>query len=508
MNEQSKETDKSNNESEYILFHFKNNNFFKNSIQNSTKKNINNSNNNNKNNSPIIVEKTNINFNKEKSLKSPFTNLILREKIESDKVNNFFNKGEKLKLKLNDGKRISTNNSTKNFLIINRFETIVSKDSKIKENNNFDNKTLYKEKNNNNKIQKNYINNGISQKTKRVSTGQQTFIDMNYIDNNNRNIEVKFNYKSKKNEIINIPIKNKLTKNNSNNNRNINIKLKSNFENNNNSSLIYIPIPQIKLNNEEKEKKENNKENNKENKNNNENKKEIKNNKIINNFINLEHLNNYSKGNFDSLSINELNYVSVYDPNYKKNRTQRLIKNRSNIVSFDDVQLNEKKNPMSIRELYRQMISAKEKEDKKKRFILKKKKIKNFLKKKNEQIKNKYKIFNSNLISLEQYTLDRINKKKSLNNKIKIKDCKRKIIINNKNSSYYINNLKLNTIKKTKKELNENIFTNILRSLSLENNKINNPKFNSKNNNKRSQINILTMIELNDKKKHIIKKYN
>ena len=154
------------------------------------------------------------------------------------------------------------------------------------------------------------------------------------------------------------------------------------------------------------------------------------------------------------------------------------------------------------------MISSKEKGDKKKKYILKKKKIKNCLQKKSEQIKNKYKIFNSNLISLEQYTLDRINKKKALNNKIKINDYKRIIIKNNKNSSYYINNLKTNAIKNTKKELNENIFTNILRSLSIENENINNVKFNVKNNNKRSHINILTMIELNNKQKNILKKYN
>ena len=507
MNEQSKETDKSNNESEYILFPLKNNNFFKNNIQDSAKKSINNSNNNNnKNNSPIKFDKTNINFNKDKNLKSPFTNLILKEKIESDKLNNFLSKGDKLKLKMNNRKKVSNNNSTKDFLIINRFETIVSKNSKINENDKIDKNTLYKEKNDN-KIQKNNINKSVSQKTKMVSTGQQTFIDMDFINKNNKNIEVKFNFKNKKNAIINIPIRNKLTKNYSSNNGNSNFRLNYNFEKNkNNSSIIYIPIPQIKLNNEGKENNKENKVNN-ENNENYENKEIIKNNKIINNFINSEHFNNYSKANFDSLSINEFNYHSVNDSNYKINKTQRLIKNRSNIVSFDDVQLDEKKNIMSIRELYRQMISAKEKEDKKKKFILKKNKIKNCLKKKNEEIKKKYKIFNSKLISLEQYTLDRINKKKSLNNKIKINnDFKRKIIINNKNSSYYINKFKPNAFKNTKKELNENIFTNILRSLSIENNKINNIKLNIKNNNKRSQINILTMIELNDKKKNIIKK--
>ena len=178
MNEQSKETDKSNNESEYILFPLKNN-FSKNNIQDSAKKNINNSNNNNKNNSPIKFDKTNINFNKDKNLKSPFTNLILKEKIESDKLNNFINKGEKRIHKLNR-KKISNNNSTKDFLIINRFETIVSKNSKINENDKIDKNTLYKEKNDN-KIQKNNINKSVSQKTKMVSTGQQTFMDMDFI---------------------------------------------------------------------------------------------------------------------------------------------------------------------------------------------------------------------------------------------------------------------------------------------------------------------------------------
>ena len=516
MNDELKEEDsKSNYESDYIIFHSKHNNLFlKKNGQSKNKKIINMSRNKferSSSNQDIIM-----NNNKEEEVKSPFTNLMLREKISSTKFTNFLRNGEKLKLRLNN----DTNNSTKDFLIINKFETINHKKNNNnikKKTNDIDNKNVFKEskkdiikylnKNyNKNKNKRNILKNiDITQKTKKVSQGQQTYMDMNSFNNiindgiNYKQFDFNFKQNNRNDSIRNIPIKNKLTKtylqssedvnnkinsniNNKdinknidkNNNRNINKNINSNLNilENNSSSLLYLSNPPIK---------------------------EINENKInTNNIFNYEKIN-YSKDIFDSKSMNELNYTPGNTSNVKMNKTQRLIKNHSNIVSLDEVIIDDKRNFMSLRELYRQMISNKVKNNKKNKSILKKKKIKDYLKKKNEKNINKKK-FNSNLISLEQYTLEKIKKKREFSHKIKIYNYNGKNIINNKNSSYNMFILKTNGIKSAKREFNDNIFSNILRSLSSDN-KINNEKYNMKIN-KHSHINIMTMIQLNNEIKN------
>ena len=505
MIEQSKEEEKSNNESDYIIFHSKKN--FKKANNSSNQKFFNKT----KYNKKYISSAKELNINNS-NFKSPFTNLILREKINSNKYNKFLQKGEKNKYKLNN-RNVKSSNSTKEFLVINKYKTNTNKNN-LNENAKNNNKETKNNliKNSKNNFNRNIINSVKSvetpQKIQKVSTGQQTFNEMNYI-NNFKNVELNFNYKNsryKNNKnrnktIVNIPIGKKLTKNilriltktentnfknnNIGNNNNIenndNFEDNNNFENNNNfeknnntSELICPSNPQTKQANE------------------------IYN---INNFINSEQLNS-SKDNFDSISIKDPNNMSGNIYKNRLNKTHRLIKNRSNFVSFDEVQIDEKKNFMSIRELYRQMISAKEKEDKNKKnkSALKKKKLKSYLKKKNEKNIKKNKVFNTNLMSLEQYTFERLNKKRETNNQMKIIDYINKRIRNGKSNFYYKYNLKMKPIKDSKNELNENIFTNILNSLSYENNyNINNKKNFENSNNKRSHINILTMLELNNK---------
>ena len=382
MQKELKEEDnKSNNESDYIIFHLKHNNsFLKKNPQESNQNII--SANHKLENSPSIKDiNTNINKNNEKNIKNPFTNLILREKINSFKFNKFLNNRVKPKIKLDN----KNNNSTREFLIINKYETIIPKNHNNKYINEDNNKTIYNNgirniKKNFNKNSKLILKkNNIAEKIKKVSTGQQTFMDMNFI-NNFKNVDFNYNYNynnktinnnnktinnnnktiNNNNNIKNIPIKNKLnfdfTKN-----KNININIKNNNYNNiientpNTSALLYVPNQTIKKNNENDINIINDNNNN-----NNININNINNISNINNIINHEYLNN-SKDIFDSLSRNEISYATGNNSQLKRNKTQRLIKNKSNIVSFDEIHIDEKKNSMSIRELYRQMIANKEK---------------------------------------------------------------------------------------------------------------------------------------------------
>ena len=505
-----KEEEKSNNESDYIIFHPKINNLTnKKDNQTTNQKFINKP--KSQSNKRIISPNKEININNE-IYNSPFTNLILREKLNSDKFINFISNEDKLKLKLNN-RNFMPNNSTKEFLVINKYKTLINN---INENDKTTNKETKNKifKNGKNNFNKNLIKyGGTPRKINKVSTGQQTIMDINNI-NEFKNDELNLNYKkphknNKNNNIINIPIRKKLTKNilsildknennvlkinniiknyyniKSNNNidnknnieNNNNIDNKNNIENTNNKSSTLLNSPNPKM----KQTKQIHYENNK------------------NNIINSEQYN-YSKDNFDSISINDLNQNSRNIFNNKLNKTQRLIKNSSHIVSFDEVQIYDRNNFMSFREFHRQMISSKEKEDKnkKKKFMLKKKNLKNYLKKKNIKKNKTYKTFNTNLVSMEQYTFERFNKKKGINKQIKINDYINKRIKYYKNSTYYKYNIKSKEDNNSKNVLNENIFNNILKSISNDNNYKN--KNEKHKNNKHSFINILTMLELNNK---------
>ena len=204
-----KEEEKSNNESDYIIFHPKINNLTnKKDNQTTNQKFINKP--KSQSNKRIISPNKEININNE-IYNSPFTNLILREKLNSDKFINFFSNEDKLKLKLNN-RNFMPNNSTKEFLVINKYKTLINN---INENDKTTNKETKNKifKNGKNNFNKNLIKyGGTPRKINKVSTGQQTIMDINNI-NEFKNDELNLNYKklhknNKNNNIINIPIRN------------------------------------------------------------------------------------------------------------------------------------------------------------------------------------------------------------------------------------------------------------------------------------------------------------
>jgi hypothetical protein len=355
-----------------------------------------------------------------------------------------------------------------------------------------------------------------TEKKKMVSKGQQTIMKANnidilknndfisdYNDYNNRNDNNNINNDMKKYQI-----KNKLTKNNFKSKDIINIRIKginNNYINNihneisgynhkesNNSSLVN------NISNLSPKNKQNNYNYTSE--------KKIK----INNYIQNE-INSFNKENYKSKNINEVNYIlpNNYNYNYNyKNKTYRINRNNSNIVSLDDVLIDDRSKITSLREFYRQMISNKKSINKKKynnKSILKNSKIREYLNKNAKKKAFDKKKFNSNLISLEQYTLDKKRNKKNFSAKIKINNCNSNYAINNNIISYYLYNLDTNGMKHKKIDLNENIFSSILRSLSSENyRKNNNNEQYNKTTHKSSHINILTMIKLNNRIKNNI----
>jgi hypothetical protein len=259
---------------------------------------------------------------------------------------------------------------------------------------------------------------------------------------------------------MNFPIKNKLRKVNSNANGNIHIKINKNMDK-------FININQKNF-------------------------KSIKNNEN----------SQYSNEIFESFATNN-NYHSANNSKNRINYTKNINRNQNNAINFNNYQNDKGKNFISVREFFRQMASSKEKKYKKQKLSLKKKKIMDYLKKSNKSKKDNYQAFTSNLVSLEQYTLEKRNKKKELINKIKLNDCNGKKIKREKSCLFYGFNLKINDFRNSKSELKDNIFNNMLSSLSSDKN--NEENFCSKLN-KRSHINILTMLELSNNKEHQFKK--
>ena len=456
MNLLKEELNKSNNESDYILFHLKNNKlYFEKTAQKKSRKIINNSKNNFTNNSSIKDKNMEKSRDIQKTIKIPFTNLILREKINYSKNDNYFNE-ELSKIYFNKEK-FKSENEPNNCLLINKYETInqlQSKDNKI------NNKTSYRQVNRNLIIKSNANTlsdkNIIKTKVEKISTGQQTLLQNDIIKN--------YNYKYKKYSFINFPIKNKLRKMNSNEKGNIHIKIKKNMNN-------FISVKQKNLNSI--------------------------------NYINNNENSQYSNEIFESFSTNN-NYHSANNSKKRINYTKNINRIQNNEINYNNNYQNDKrKNFISVREFFRQMASSKDKKNKKQKLSLKKKKIMDYLKKSTKSKKDNYQVFTSNLVSLEQYTLEKNNKKRELINKIKLNDYNGKKIKREKSCLFYGFNLKINDFRNSKSELKDNIFNNMLRSLSRDKN--NEENFCSKLN-KRSHINILTMLELSNNKEHQIKK--
>jgi hypothetical protein len=480
MNSLSKELNKSNNESDYIIFSLKNNKNFKNKeIIESM----------NKTSNHFSINKNKADETKEEK-KLPFTNSIIREKIKVSKIKDSdgnINNGKK-------EKNIDTNKKHDNyeeFLSIYRLLNINSKSAikKIKNNTkskSFDNKKIIiRNLSNNNQEKANniIIPNLLSNK---ISVGQQTLI-------NSISKTVNSDYQSK-NMIVNIPIHSNPIK------KDAELK-RQDIKNYQSRNYLAININNANLNKEKfirnitlEDKTEDKKD------------EEITDYmnyinfpKFMNDYKNINKTNQRNKQNIS----NTINLSELYGLSKKKyfiNKTHRLFRNKSNIVNFNNVKLEEKINTMSIRELYRNLSLLHKNKEKQKKFksVFKNKRIIEYLNKNSDKIENETtKRFNNNLVSLENYT-KKIKLSKNTNQNLKLKKNK------NKTSTRDLNLLSykkyFGTIDKNMQD-NENFFSNILKSFSRVNERINKNKM--KVDNRNFLINIQTMIELNNKSNKI-----
>ena len=477
MNSLSKELNKSNNESDYIIFSLKNNQNFKNKeIIESI----------NKTSNHFSINKNKVDETKEEK-KLPFTNSIIREKIKVSKIKDCddnINNGKK-------EKNIDTNKKHDNyeeFLSIYRLLNINSKRAikKIKNNTkskSFDNKKIIiRNLSNNNQEKANNIivPNLLSNK---ISVGQQTLI-------NSISKTVNSDYKSK-NMIVNIPI-------HSNPIKKYDELKKQDIKNYQSRNYLAININNANLNKEKfirnitlEDKTEDKKD------------EEITDYmnyinfpKFMNDYKNINKTNQRNKQNIS----NTINLSELYGLPKKKyfiNKTHRLFRNKSNIVNFNNVILEEKINTMSIRELYRNLSLLHKSKDKQKKFrsVFKNKRILEYLNKNSDKTeKETTKRFNNNLVSLENYN-KKIKLSKNTNQNLKLK--KNKTLIRDLN---LLSNKKyFGTIDKNVED-NENFFSNILKSFS----RVNERKIKNKMkvDNRNFLINIQTMIELNNKSKN------
>ena len=480
MNSLSKELNKSNNESDYIIFSLKNNKNFKNKEIIESK---------NKTRNHFSINKNKVDETKEEK-KLPFTNSIIREKIKVSKIKDSdgnINNGKK-------EKNIDTNKKHDNyeeFLSIYRLLNINSKSAikKIKNNTkskSFDNKKIIiRNLSNNNQEKANNIivPNLLSNK---ISVGQQTLI-------NSISKTVNSDYQSK-NMIVNIPI-------HSNPIKKYDELKKQDIKNYQSRNYLAININNANLNKEKfirnitlEDKTEDKKD------------EEITDYmnyinfpKFMNDYKNINKTNQRNKQNIS----NTINLSELYGLPKKKyfiNKTHRLFRNKSNIVNFNNVKLEEKINTMSIRELYRNLSLLHKSKDKQKKFksVFKNKRILEYLNKNSDKTeKETIKRFNNNLVSLENYT-KKIKLSKNTNQNLKLKKNKNKTLIRDLN---LLSNKKyFGTIDKNVED-NENFFSNILKSFSRVNERITKNKM--KVDNRNFLINIQTMIELNNKSNKI-----
>ena len=480
MNSLSKELNKSNDESDYIIFSLKNNKNFK------SKEIIESM---NKTRNHFSINKNKVDETKEEK-KLPFTNSIIREKIKVSKIKDSdgnINNGKK-------EKNIDTNKKHDNyeeFLSIYRLLNINSKRAinKIKNNTkskSFDNKKIIiRNLSNNNQEKANNIivPNLLSNK---ISVGQQTLI-------NSISKTVNSDYQSK-NMIVNIPIHSNPIK------KDAELK-RQDIKNYQSRNYLAININNANLNKEKfirnitlEDKTEDKKD------------EEITDYmnyinfpKFMNDYKNINKTNQRNKQNIS----NTINLSELYGLPKKKyfiNKTHRLFRNKSNIVNFNNVKLEEKINTMSIRELYRNLSLLHKNKEKQKKFksVFKNKRILEYLNKNSDKTeKETTKRFNNNLVSLENYT-KKIKLSKNKNQNLKLKKNKNKTLIRDLN---LLSNKKyFGTIDKNVED-NENFFSNILKSFSRVNERITKNKM--KVDNRNFLINIQTMIELNNKSNKI-----
>jgi hypothetical protein len=392
------------------------------------------------NNKSIINDNKNLNEKREEQ-KFTFTNLILRKKLDIEKVSNNINVDKNQKA--NKKEIISEDDQLKKLINIHKLLSIKS----IKSNNKIILKNPINPENNEKKkpIHKNLSNLSLdnlynSKKNKKIfikkeSKGQQTILNNNYSNlnlNHFDNKRISLDANILKNNKFNLERK----------------KSKENIKRNNNNNNNKISINIIdKRNNKELENEEKNEE-------------EI-----------TDYMNNINIPN--SLNNHHNNSISKGDKN--KNKSFRLIHNKSNIVDVGNIKLEQKKYSMSIREIYRNLILTEKNKIKKSKIksVLKNKKIVECMYR-NCFRENKYNIkSNNHLVSLENYTNDRKKILKSnkvlifRKNKNKTLPAELKLIDKNK---------LFGTVKKKHNDDSENFFNNILKSFSRADEKVNKMK--------------------------------
>ena len=392
------------------------------------------------NNKSIINDNKNLNEKREEQ-KFTFTNLILRKKLDIAKVSNNINVDKNQKS--NKKEIISEDDQLKKLINIHKLLSIKS----IKSNNKIILKNPINPENNEKKkpIHKNLSNLSLdnlynSKKNKKIfikkeSKGQQTILNNNYSNlnlNHFDNKRISLDANTLKNDKFNLERK----------------KSKENIKRNNNNNNNKISINIIdKRNNKELENEEKNEE-------------EI-----------TDYMNNINIPN--SLNNHHNNSISKGDKN--KNKSFRLIHNKSNIVDVGNIKLEQKKYSMSIREIYRNLILTEKNKIKKSKIksVLKNKKIVECMYR-NCFRENKYNIkSNNHLVSLENYTNDRKKILKSnkvlifRKNKNKTLPAELKLIDKNK---------LFGTVKEKHNDDNENFFNNILKSFSRADENVNKMK--------------------------------
>ena len=392
------------------------------------------------NNKSIINDNKNLNEKREEQ-KFTFTNLILRKKLDIAKVSNNINVDKNQKA--NKKEIISEDDQLKKLINIHKLLSIKS----IKSNNKIILKNPINPENNEKKkpIHKNLSNLSLdnlynSKKNKKIfikkeSKGQQTILNNNYSNlnlNHFDNKRISLDENILKNNKFNLERKKSKE----------NIK-RNNIDNNNKISINIID----KRNNKELENEEKNEE-------------EI-----------TDYMNNINIPN--SLNNHHNNSISKGDKN--KNKSFRLIHNKSNIVDVGNIKLEQKKYSMSIREIYRNLILTEKNKIKKSKIksVLKNKKIIECMYR-NCFRENKYNIkSNNHLVSLENYTNDRKKILKSnkvlifRKNKNKTLPAELKLIDKNK---------LFGTVEKKHNDDSENFFNNILKSFSRADEKVNKMK--------------------------------
>ena len=159
------------------------------------------------------------------------------------------------------------------------------------------------------------------------------------------------------------------------------------------------------------------------------------------------------------------------------------------------MKIEENKDFLSVRELYRNMILLQKNKLKKKHIksILKNKKIREYLNK--DKLIKENKKSSNNLVSLENYTQEKF-KNRHTNKQLKIR--KNKTIVLNEELKLLNRKKFLGSVGKKPNYENDNFFTNILKSFSRSSERVNKTKIKKKINSN-FRINIQTMLELNNK---------